>query len=86
MSGLPRRFKTGEAVRDSETAGTVLVESKPCVVCGQVEEVEVDVDGYRRWQNGELIQDALRALPMDKRELLLSGTHSACWDRLWTED
>jgi hypothetical protein len=25
-------------------------------------------------------------MPADQREMLITGTHSACWDRLFAED
>lgn len=84
MSEMPHRFKTGETVRDS--APTVLVGCHPCRVCGIAEVVEVNRLDYQRWQDGALIQDALRSLPLDKRELLISGTHSGCWDLLFPVD
>lgn len=56
------------------------VVTAPCRFCGVIEMVDVPTLGWIRWRNGELIQDALPDLPVEIRELLLSGTHLVCWD------
>jgi hypothetical protein len=38
------------------------------------------------WRSGTLIQRAFPEMPADQRELLITGTHPACWDRLFAED
>ena len=57
----------------------------PCVVCKERAVVEgVDALGYVRWRElGENILDALPQLDADQRELLISGTHAHCWERMW---
>jgi len=45
---------------------------------------DVDALGYIRWS--ELGEDILLALPdldADQRELLISGTHAHCWEKMW---
>jgi hypothetical protein len=54
--------------------------TKPCIFCGVMEMVDVPLDGWERWQAGELIQIALPDLPIDIRELLVTGIHLECWD------
>lgn len=61
------------------------VECAPCRVCGEAETVTVPVDGYDRWVGGALVQNAFPDLHPDVRELLVSGTHPACWDLLFDE-
>ena len=56
-----------------------------CPMCGNQGVVEnVDALGFIRWQElGENIQDALPGLDEDQRELLMTGTHAHCWERMW---
>jgi hypothetical protein len=45
----------------------------------------VDEDGYVAWKEmGYNIQDALPDLTADERELLMTGTHAHCWEKMWT--
>lgn len=59
-----------------------------CRVCGNTGLVEnVDALGFIRWSElGEPIQTALPELDEDQRELLITGTHAHCWERLFGED
>lgn len=63
----------------------MIINTLPCVVCRKTTELEVDDDRLRRWQGGEHIQDVFTDWDADKRELLITGTHSACWDKMFTE-
>lgn len=58
----------------------------PCVKCGERQAIEVDIDGYNRWRNGALIQNALPTLTADQREVLISGICSKCWNKMFGGD
>jgi hypothetical protein len=58
-----------------------------CIVCGQRSEVEFDdskedQEGFRAWSRGESVQVAFWHWSNEKREMLISGTHPACWNVL----
>ncbi len=59
--------------------------TRKCVVCGERGMLEdVDALGFLRWKElGENILDALPDLDADQRELLISGTHAHCWEKMW---
>lgn len=59
-----------------------------CNVCGHRGEVDgVDALGFIRWSElGEPIQTALPELDADQRELLVTGTHAHCWERMFGGD
>jgi hypothetical protein len=61
------------------------VVTRKCGMCGERGVVEdVDALGFIRWSElGENIQDALPGLDADQRELLMTGTHAHCWERMW---
>jgi hypothetical protein len=69
-----------------EEKPVMLVETQPCTVCGKRAAVEVPEAGYVKWQGGQLIQRALPTLTDDERELLMTGTHSHCWDAQFPDE
>lgn len=65
---------------------TTVVTCPPCVFCHTSAEVEVPVDAFHRWQNGELAQRAFPEMPAENREMLITGTHPKCWDDAFAEE
>ena len=63
----------------------MIVKTRPCAVCHMPAYVtDVDETGYLAWtEMGENIQDALPNLTADERELLMTGTHAHCWEKMW---
>ena len=59
---------------------------KRCVFCGNESRLTVDAARYERWQAGEHIQNAFPEMPAEIREVLISGTHPACWDKYMEEE
>jgi hypothetical protein len=61
------------------------VETPKCEICGNRGVLDnVDALGFLRWSElGENIQDALPDLDADQRELLMTGTHAHCWEKMW---
>lgn len=59
--------------------------TKPCIGCEETSIVMVDESALRSWQAGTLAQVAFPEMSADKRELLISGTHPACWDAMFSE-
>lgn len=57
---------------------TTVSVSCTCPFCGKVTEVLVPARGYRLWQEGELIQNALPDLCLTDRETLISGLCLDC--------
>jgi hypothetical protein len=62
---------------------TIVVRTKTCTVCGEYEVWSLDRELVNRWQGGENIQDVFPDMNEGDRELLISGTHPACWDKLF---
>lgn len=56
--------------------------TKPCVVCEQISRVFVEQDKLNRWRGGELVQKVWPEKTADERELLMTGTHPECWDKM----
>lgn len=55
-----------------------------CVACGEHEHVDVDAAGFRRWQQGELIQRALPDLTPTQREAIKMSWCLLCVDRIYS--
>ena len=60
--------------------------TRPCPECGSQTTLQVEREGWRLYQSGELIQDALPGLDRVERERLISGTCGPCWAALWKEE
>jgi hypothetical protein len=69
--------------RREKMSDTIAVKTKTCGVCGEYELWSLDRDAVTRWQEGEHIQDAFPDMSAGDREILISGTHAACWDKLF---
>ena len=65
---------------------TTVVKTKICRICDEYELWVLDSVDVQRWQNGELIQDVFPKMSIDDREILITGTHAACWDKLFPEE
>lgn len=62
---------------------TVTVKCRTCIVCGVASEVSVPREGYEAWLAGAYAQNAFPEMDAPEREVLISGTHPACWEKLW---
>jgi len=57
--------------------------TKYCTVCNKTTLINVTDEAYARWKDGEHVQNVWPEWSASKRELLISGTHSDCWDKMW---
>jgi hypothetical protein len=62
----------------------VTIETKRCTHCGELGELQVSSDGLSLRNAGALMQDAFPELSAPLREQLISGTHPACWERMFS--
>jgi hypothetical protein len=58
------------------------VKCPPCLICNKVGRVEVEESDFYKWKKDTLIQDAFPYLDDNQREMLMTGTHSQCWDEM----
>ena len=61
----------------------VTVETKRCMHCGELGELQVSSDGLSLRAAGAYIQDAFPELSAPLREQLITGTHPECWDEMF---
>jgi hypothetical protein len=65
-----------------EMAGTVTL-TRTCTWCRKPASVEVDADGYKEYLGGAFAQTAFPGLDAGEREIIISGTHPACWEAMF---
>lgn len=63
-----------------------IITTRPCTICGQTSEVEMTDAEVTAYQRERFIQEALPHWPKEQRELLISGTHPACWTLVFGDD
>lgn len=64
-----------------------VIKTGPCAVCGKEGEVEVTDEELRIYKaKAGPLQKTLPRLTDGEREMLISGTHSACFDALFPAD
>ena len=56
-----------------------------CTFCRKFHLVEVDLEQFEAWQNGELIQNAMPDLTFTEREQLISGLCPKCQAKIFGE-
>ena len=61
----------------------VNVQTKPCIECGLTSRITVSVNEYDRWRAGEHVQNVWPEMPLEEREMLITGTHPACWTAMF---
>lgn len=64
-------------------SSTIIVKTKPCCVCNEYEVWSLDRQLVDRWRGGENIQDVFPDMSAGEREQLITGTHAACWDKVF---
>ena len=67
-------------------SNTIAVKTKTCIVCDEYELWVLDSKAVKSWQAGENIQNAFPDMSVGDREVLISGTHPACWDKLFPKE
>jgi hypothetical protein len=57
-----------------------------CPVCKVRNEIKLDRSKFIRWRTSEHVQNVWPELDANDRELLVTGTHPACWDAMFGGD
>lgn len=67
--------------------GAVLVKviEVKCIGCGVVSHLQVNALGLERLKTVH-VQHAFPELNADEREMVLTGTHTKCWDEMMMDD
>ena len=57
-----------------------------CIRCKDTHVLMVSNHDLKRWEGGELIQNAMPYLTAGEREILISGVCEACFGKMYGED
>lgn len=64
----------------STNENTITVENT-CPFCGKARSIQVAGKAFMKWQEGELIQNAMPNASADDRELLMTGMCDDCFPK-----
>lgn len=68
----------------------VTVDTGTCLWCNKPSSLKMTEEQYARYEarkmHGGHIQDVLPEMSPDQREMLISGSHPECFDRMFAED
>lgn len=65
---------------------TIDFTTKPCPRCKGTAVLKLPVEGAKRYNQGELVQNAFPEMPAADRERLVTGYCGTCWDLLFPEE
>lgn len=69
-----------------ETREEPITAVRLCPVCLEETRFELDPVRFARWRSGEYAQHVWPEWSAEERELLISGTHTPCWNSLFEEE
>jgi len=72
-------------LQDVEDSPNFTHYSNKCNYCNIHNIMIVHIAHLEDWQNGTLAQKAFSYLDADQRELIMTGTHSGCWDKIFPD-
>lgn len=64
----------------------VIYKTTPCFKCGESSELLLPKEGIRKWLDGAYVQEAFPNESADVRELIKTGIHPECWDKIMGSD
>lgn len=74
------------SVKELPSTSQYMITSR-CHYCKVEHQQFITTDQWYRWQeNGEYIQDVFPHLTDSQREMLLTGTHPECWEKMFPQD
>ncbi|CEH05320.1 hypothetical protein [Propionibacterium freudenreichii] len=65
------------------SAGTVIIETRPCMVCGRRSRVIMTAAQAEALNANAPVQDVFPDAPRAEREVIISGTHPSCWAEMF---
>lgn len=71
---------------DNETDEIIEVKSKGCLGCGEPSMLKMRRSQFEAYRDGAFVQVAFADWTPEQRELVVSGTHPACWTTMFGEE
>ena len=58
-----------------------------CLHCGEDNNIYVEPTDYLDWSTkARFVQSIWPTISAEEREIVISGTHPACWNEMWPDD
>lgn len=74
-------------LRQKGTVAEMMIRTLPCPHCKKTSDVEVTEEQYQQLMDGtKHIQVIFKNWPVEKRELLITGTHPKCWIAIFEKE
>ena len=64
----------------------IIKKAKKCVFCHKFVEIKMPVEGYKKYIEGALVQDAFPEMRVEDREFLISGICEDCQNDIFGEN
>lgn len=79
-------MKVIDKIYDFENGDKYVIETKECFHCKKTGKVEIFTQEMFYLNQGMHVQDAVKSLDKDEREMLITGTHPECWISMFGEE
>jgi hypothetical protein len=79
-------MKVIDKIYDYENGDKYVIETKQCWHCGNTGKVEIFTQEMFYLNQGYKVQDAVKSLDKDYREMLITGVHPECWISMFGEE
>ena len=75
-----------DSILNPKRPGGLPSRTMPCNVCSKDSTVYLTPQEWHRMTRGERLAEIFPNTPLGEIELMISGTHDACWDELYGDD
>ena len=79
-------MKVIDKIYDYKNGDKYVIETKQCWHCGNTGKVEIFTQEMFYLNQGYKVQDAVKSLDKDYREMLITGVHPECWISMFGEE
>lgn len=63
-----------------------MLHTNVCRHCNIQNVILLNNEDYLRWTSGHYVQDVFTWLNVDDREIIMTGTHSKCWNEMFPQE
>ena len=79
-------MKVIDKIYDFENGDRYVIETQECFHCNTTGRVEIQAQELFYLNQGMHVQEAVKSLDRDYREMLITGTHPECWIEMFGEE
>ena len=71
---------------DAPTGKVTVKVTRHCMWCKGDTLIELEEQKLLTWRRGEVIQAVWPLVPLEEREVLITGTHPTCWAEMFKDE